>query len=611
MNQVQSQDKFRFFLPVHIEKGKDGKIKEVIVEGKASSPDLDSQEEMLDPQGADLSSFLIINDNHIKGSAGILGEITESAAKKDGIYLKGRLYPELESVQKFVQLEDAIKKNNGRLRLAMSIEGRALERDGLDPRKIKRSKLTGVALTYQPVNGNTWANLITKGATYQDDEELQYDTIIEQPQPDVSKSHSANGGNPQYILDITDENGNRITVSKDFEIKIDKAMDTTSAAPLRKESLESDVIELEKQKKSKKNFFIKNKSDKFNQNLSKSEVYDYIFDNIDHVTIDSAKQLYTYIEYFQKSQNDTMAELTEEKLQKAFNTLEILSQQSTENLQKGGMPSLDQKTQGGAEQVLEKMASTMKSYMEKGMTKEDIFKAMKESDDYKDSKDEDMEKAYGMCGEVKKSEDVVNENKEGGGEIEKSEEVTENIDDEILKAEQSLADLKAKKEAQIKPQATIEKSQEITAPIVDFSGIETLIKGMQDQFNEKFSAIGEINKAILEQNEDLKNKLFKSEQEKQELENKSQGRKSIITKSFIEKGQEDELNKGTSLSVTQHKAQILSKADSMIDWNSDDIRKGYGNEFAFANEIATYESTGQVGQGMINKFKEKGITLVQ
>src|SRR5690606_30358591 len=336
------------------------------------------------------------NDNHIKGSAGILGEITESAAKKDGIYLKGRLYPELESVQKFVQLEDAIKKNNGRLRLAMSIEGRALERDGLDPRKIKRSKLTGVALTYQPVNGNTWANLITKGATYQDDEELQYDTIIEQPQPDVSKSHSANGGNPQYILDITDENGNRITVSKDFEIKIDKAMDTTSAAPLRKESLESDVIELEKQKKSKKNFFIKNKSDKFNQNLSKSEVYDYIFDNIDHVTIDSAKQLYTYIEYFQKSQNDTMAELTEEKLQKAFNTLEILSQQSTENLQKGGMPSLDQKTQGGAEQVLEKMASTMKSYMEKGMTKEDIFKAMKESDDYKDSKDEDMEKAYGM-----------------------------------------------------------------------------------------------------------------------------------------------------------------------------------------------------------------------
>src|SRR5690606_4063354 len=480
-----------------------------------------------------------------------------------------------------------------------------------DPRKIKRSKLTGVALTYQPVNGNTWANLITKGATYQDDEELQYDTIIEQPQPDVSKSHSANGGNPQYILDITDENGNRITVSKDFEIKIDKAMDTTSAAPLRKESLESDVIELEKQKKSKKNFFIKNKSDKFNQNLSKSEVYDYIFDNIDHVTIDSAKQLYTYIEYFQKSQNDTMAELTDEKLQKTFNTLEILSQQSTENLQKGGMPSLDQKTQGGAEQVLEKMASTMKSYMEKGMTKEDIFKAMKESDDYKDSKDEDMEKAYGMCGEVKKSEDVVNENKEGGGEIEKSEEVTENIDDEILKAEQSLADLKAKKEAQIKPQATIEKSQEITAPIVDFSGIETLIKGMQDQFNEKFSAIGEINKAILEQNEDLKNKLFKSEQEKQELENKSQGRKSIITKSFIEKGQEDVLNKGTSLSVTQHKAQILSKADSMIDWNSDDIRKGYGNEFAFANEIATYESTGQVGQGMINKFKEKGIALVQ
>ena len=119
-------------------------------------------------------------------------------------------------------MEDAIKKNNGKLRLAMSIEGKALERDPLDQRRIKRSKLTGVALTYQPIQGNTWASIIQKGISYQEEDELDYQMI------DGDMKKSSNGGNEEYILDIIDEHGNRITVSKNFEIKIDKSLSTVS-----------------------------------------------------------------------------------------------------------------------------------------------------------------------------------------------------------------------------------------------------------------------------------------------------------------------------------------------------------------------------------------------
>lgn len=613
---MSNQDKFRFFVPIELQKGKDGQIKEIIVDGKASSPDLDSQEEMLDPNGADLSSFLLINDNHIKGAPGILGEIIESQARKDGIYLKGRLYPELENVQKLVQLEQAIKKNNGKLRLAMSIEGRAIERDPLDKRRITRSKLHGVALTYQPINGNTWANLIAKGASYQGDDELQYQSIIESKDPDVVKA--SNGGDEKLILDIKDEDGNRITVSKNFEIKIDKAMSTGNSGAIMPESLEGGIANTtSKQKKSKKSFFIQNKSDKFNTKLAKSEVYDYIFDNIPDISLSSAKQLYTTIGTLQKLNNQSMSELTAEKIEKAFQVIGTLSDQA-DSIEKG-FPT---KTQGDQHSTLSGMVTLIKGCMEQKMEKADIFKAVKEKDEYKDAKDEDVEKAYQSC--LQKSddndEDDEDEKDEKGedekemekmkkGDKMKKSEDTPSIDDEIVKAEKALEDLKAQKQQQLeKSQSSddIKKSEDTGS-----GKVEELLKGMQDHFDQKFAAIGEINKALLDQNDELKDKLFKSEKENKELGEKSQGRKSILTQSFIEKGEQNGLTKQSALSVSQHKAQILAKSDEIIDWQSDSIKKGEGDEFRFANDIATFESTGQVSALMVNKFKEKGIVLAK
>ena len=42
----------------------------------------------------------------------------------------------------------------------MSVEGKIMERDGIDGKTIKKCKINAVALTFNPVNSDTYANLV-------------------------------------------------------------------------------------------------------------------------------------------------------------------------------------------------------------------------------------------------------------------------------------------------------------------------------------------------------------------------------------------------------------------------------------------------------------------
>ena len=140
----------------------------------------DTQSEILDIQGADISDLLagrgIVNDNHSNKLPDVVGRITEAKkifgpedcendrhryywnkVKSPYIYVAGTLYDDED--HRSAKAAAAILKHQFRtdspLKLKCSVEGGILERGKKDPRVLARTKIRGLALTFTPANSNT------------------------------------------------------------------------------------------------------------------------------------------------------------------------------------------------------------------------------------------------------------------------------------------------------------------------------------------------------------------------------------------------------------------------------------------------------------------------
>jgi len=231
-----TKDDFNFFVPLlSIEKGKDKSGNEVmIVEGIASTDDQDEDEEILVPEGYILDRFKsmgFINWNHMSKSdpSKIIGEPIDCYVKNNKFYIKGMLYPDQKQAKDTYALIQTLKKAGSTRKLGWSIEGKALQRDPNNPKRIIRALITGVAITPTPVNGNTFVDLV-KGSQKDDFVDYEFD-------------ESANGGQT-YILDVITTDNVRVRVDKNFNIIIGKAMSTVTGRPLIKESLDKRLIKL-------------------------------------------------------------------------------------------------------------------------------------------------------------------------------------------------------------------------------------------------------------------------------------------------------------------------------------------------------------------------------
>lgn len=237
-------DDFRFYIPIEedLVKGKDKTGKEVYkFKGLASTDREDSDGEFLEPEGFDLDSFNFVNYNHFKEPKYLIGEPTKAkVVPGKGLMVEGNIWADTEVGSQVIDLMKTLKKNSTQnRRLGISVEGKALERSSINPKRVTKAKITAIALCPIPKNGDTWAELIEKGFTSEDKELVyEYEDFIE-------KSHEANGGS-QYIIDVTNpETGMRYTVAKDFSIKVEKAMTTEgSAKGTIKEDVEKDVKNL-------------------------------------------------------------------------------------------------------------------------------------------------------------------------------------------------------------------------------------------------------------------------------------------------------------------------------------------------------------------------------
>ena len=203
-----ADDKFSVFLPFEvIEKAGDSDKKEMKIRGVASTTKQDSDDEILEPDGFDVSKFLksgFLNYNHLasKDPSMIIGEPTKAIAKNGELHIEGVLYPDSEMACKVYETAKVLKKSSKTRSFGFSIEGKALERDPLNPKRITKASITGCAITPSPKNPGTKLEIVKGGI-------------------DAFKFETEDGS--EFLVDVTDEFGVRTTVDKNFVIQKSQA----------------------------------------------------------------------------------------------------------------------------------------------------------------------------------------------------------------------------------------------------------------------------------------------------------------------------------------------------------------------------------------------------
>lgn len=325
---IISKDKFNFFVPVELVKGtKTGQ--EMYIKGICSSEVEDSDGETLLPAGFDVSALLatgFLNYNHQAGktASAIIGEPTKAEIVNNGkdLYLEGFLYADSDEAKAVYKLAQTLEKNSSKRRLGFSIEGKALEKDPLNPKRITKARITGVAITAMPKNPNTLLSIM-KGE-YEDafvtDEieksEINIEGLVKEFQ-DWNSSSKYSVESVQEFLENNHED--HIDLKEKLFEEINKAMTAEAGDRVTsKESVEGGIKTLDMLTKEKENEIKK---------LKKSEVYNKIFErygNDINQDIKKAKQIYQLTQEF----NIKLYNMTgEETISKALeNTFEFIDQ---------------------------------------------------------------------------------------------------------------------------------------------------------------------------------------------------------------------------------------------------------------------------------------------
>lgn len=205
------KDRFNFFFPLEIEKGgEQGQLRKI--KGICSTDAEDSDGETLIPEGYDFEPLLktgFLNWNHQAktSSRAICGEPTAAKIINNGkdFYIEGVIYPNEEG-RNVIQLAETLEKYSPNRRLGFSIEGQALERDVLNPKKVLRARITGVAITQSPKNPNTLMNIV-KGEYSEEFIEEEDETYNEEKKSDVNKAMMVNVDiNPPSVEGTKDKN---------------------------------------------------------------------------------------------------------------------------------------------------------------------------------------------------------------------------------------------------------------------------------------------------------------------------------------------------------------------------------------------------------------------
>lgn len=164
---------FKMIIPAELSKGSDG---EWIVQGLASTPSRDQQGEILLPEGIDATPIDqgrgVLNWDHQKGPENTIGLLDSYKRTKEGFFVKGRLLKNHSKAKSVHEIMSSLgKSDHGRM--GLSVEGKILERTGKDGKIIKKCQISAVALTMNPVNQDSYVDLVKSMATAETEVDFQ------------------------------------------------------------------------------------------------------------------------------------------------------------------------------------------------------------------------------------------------------------------------------------------------------------------------------------------------------------------------------------------------------------------------------------------------------
>ena len=378
---------FNFWCPVEISKAIDEKTGEeiMLLGGIASTADEDSDGEFLDPKGFDIKPLLesgMVNWHHqAKTCPGtIVGEPTKAEIRKEGLYIETKLYPSSPVARDIWELAKTLESDSDTRRLGYSIEGRVLERGSNDKtkpgyKKITKAVITGVAITHQPKNPKTFANII-KG-------DIDDDFEKEETEETDSKKKTSKEEKKYY---------EGIGIN-------DKSLDTDSARPLIKEEVDPKVKVV---------------------TFGKAEIMEKLFQDITGISIEKANDIYILIKNISKMKKKAM--VTEEDIAKAYDALGI----SPESISKGEDNQDSDTDDEDVEDEEEEEDEDDDEAVKKAKTKK--------SADSDDEEDEDDDEAVKKA-KTKKSADSDDEEEEDYDEDVEDDEEDEDDDEAVKKAQ--------------------------------------------------------------------------------------------------------------------------------------------------------------------------------
>jgi len=158
--QTLDKDTFRFIVPADMEKAADGSYK---IRGLASTERVDQQGETIIQKGVDLSPIDkkkgILNWDHQKGPENTIGVLDGYQRTEKGLFIEGRLFKNHTKAKAVREIMESLSEGD-RGRVGLSVEGRILERDPANPAVIRRCQISAVALTMNPVNTDTFADVV-------------------------------------------------------------------------------------------------------------------------------------------------------------------------------------------------------------------------------------------------------------------------------------------------------------------------------------------------------------------------------------------------------------------------------------------------------------------
>lgn len=388
-----NKNNFRFWVPLDTitkSKGKDGKIT-MKVGGLASTSTTDMDGESLESSGLDISYLKnkgIINWNHNKSPNAIIGEPTSATISKAGLHVECELYPDNDLAKQVYSLAETLEKNSKTRRLGFSIEGKATERDELDPTKVTKALVTNIALTISPKNPDSIVNIIKGNFNELGEDELKpYDLFNDEMETDLIKSIQTN----------IEKSASAGSQSGSEMINV-----PNTGASLKKESVDGVKNQVDNENEDDK----ENDKKKSTKTLTKAQVINSLMKNNSVISFEKANQIFETLNSISTMTNTTTT-ITDELLEKALSTLGIAP--IGDDLNKGTKDEINKGAKDKEEDEVEEAEETSEESDEKP-----DFGKLKKSIDFNQSENIEMFRGIGtlLKGIYDKVDQVLTENAE-------------------------------------------------------------------------------------------------------------------------------------------------------------------------------------------------------